>query len=109
MHSFSSFSQLFHEDWRKGGEEKKRRREESNGRKVGVEEERTATDVKEEGKKSGENGEDMTDITGGRPSAPRASGNMQLCSTAHVGVLQFCARKSATVQNKRKHRFINIF
>lgn len=47
MHSFSSFSQLFHEDWRK--RMGKKRREESSGEEVGVEEERTATDVKKSG------------------------------------------------------------
>lgn len=72
------------------------------GRKEGVDEERTATDVKKKW---------ITRQTHhrGRSSAPRATGSVRLCSIANVDIVLFCACESVTMQMRRKQIFMTTF
>lgn len=108
MHSFSSFSQLFHEDWRNGGEGKNGGERSLTRGRWGWRKKELQLMLKKK-KKWRENGEDMTDITGADRRLLEPLGTCSYAALRTLASCSFCARRSATVQNKRKHRFINIF
>lgn len=100
MHSFSFFSHLFHEDWRK--RRGKTRREESNGEEGGG------------GWRKNYNWCIKKWITRqthhrGRSSAPRATRSARLCSIANVDIVLFRACESVTMQMRRKQIFMTTF